>query len=244
MTIIATPAQYYKFNGWAGDASGSSDHLTITMDSDKTIVASFTKLTYSVQTQVDASGGGTIDPGSGAFEAGTYVNITATPASGYRFDHWGGSATGSSNPVNILIDTNKTVTAYFIQPTRLEDVNFYIVGTWQGVVDTPWVPDYHCQITFNDNLTYSVKSVDSTPVLYYGDDADSACKTYRVTDMNDDGTATGEIAITWDYTNDCGDTSLDQLRRISFSNGYNTLHFEFWHFDHYGPVVFDLTRVP
>jgi hypothetical protein len=129
---------------------------------------------------------------------------------------------------------------------RLEDVKFYIVGTWQGIVSTPsWVPDYHCQITFNDDLTYSVKSVDSTPVLYYGDDADSACKTYRVTDMNDDGTATGEIAITWDYTSPptC-DTSHDQLRRISFSNGYNALLFEFWHFGQYGPVVFDLTRVP
>ena len=119
VTIIATPAQYYKFNGWAGDASGSSDHLTITMDSNKTIAASFTKLTYSVETQVDASGGGTVDPGSGTFEAGTHVNITATPASGYRFDHWGGSATGTSNPLSLLVDGDKTVTAYFTKTYTL-----------------------------------------------------------------------------------------------------------------------------
>ena len=113
VTLAATPAQYYKFNGWSGDASGTSDHVTITVDSNKTVVASFVKLTYTVQTQVDASGGGTVDPASGTFEAGTHVQVTATPASGYRLDHWGGSATGHSNPLNLLVDTDKTVTAYF-----------------------------------------------------------------------------------------------------------------------------------
>ena len=119
VTIIATPAQYYKFNGWAGDASGSSDHLTITMDSNKTIVASFVKLTYSVQTQVDPSGGGTVDPSSGTFEAGTHINITATPASGYRFDHWGGSTTSTTNPLSLLVNGDKTVTAYFTKTYTL-----------------------------------------------------------------------------------------------------------------------------
>jgi hypothetical protein len=113
VTLAATPAEYYKFNGWSGDTSGSSDHVTITVDSNKTIVASFVKLTYAVQTQVDASGGGTIDPASGTFEAGTHVQITATPATGYRFDHWGGTATGSTNPLNLLVNGDKTVTAYF-----------------------------------------------------------------------------------------------------------------------------------
>jgi hypothetical protein len=119
VTLAATPAEYYKFNGWSGDASGSSDHLTMTMDSNKTIVASFVKLTYTVQTQVDASGGGTVDPASGTFEAGTHVNITATPASGYRFDHWGGSTTSTTNPLSLLVDGEKTVTAYFTKTYTL-----------------------------------------------------------------------------------------------------------------------------
>ncbi|MCX5992508.1 MAG: InlB B-repeat-containing protein [Chloroflexi bacterium] len=141
VTIIATPAQYYKFNGWAGDASGSSDHLTITMDSNRTVVASFTKLTYSLQTQVDASGGGTVDPDSGTFEAGTQVSVTATPASGYRFNHWGGSATGTSNPVNAPIDTNKTVTAYFTTLShgrkRLLGPRLTILPGWQISLGLP-----------------------------------------------------------------------------------------------------------
>jgi len=119
VTLAATPAQYYKFNGWSGDASGSSDHVTITMDSNKIVVASFVKLTYSVQTQVDASGGGTVDPASGTFEAGTHVQVTAVPASGYRFDHWGGSSTSTTNPLNLLVNGDKTVTAYFTKTYTL-----------------------------------------------------------------------------------------------------------------------------
>jgi len=119
VTLAATSAQYYKFNGWSGDASGSSDHVTITVDSNKTIVASFVKLTYTLQTQVDTSGGGTVDPASGTFEAGTHVQVTATPASGYRFDHWGGSNTSTTNPLNLLVNGDKTVTAYFTKTYTL-----------------------------------------------------------------------------------------------------------------------------
>jgi hypothetical protein len=113
VTLIATPARYYKFNGWGGDASGDSDHMTIIVDSDKQIVASFVKITYILQAQVDSPVGGTINPSSSTLDAGTSATITATPSKGYRFDHWGGSATGASNPLNILMDTNKTLTAYF-----------------------------------------------------------------------------------------------------------------------------------
>jgi hypothetical protein len=115
VALAATPAQYYGFNGWSGDASGSSDHVTITMDSNKTVVASFVKLTYTVQTHVDASGGGTIDSSGGTFEAGAQVTITATPASGYRFEHWGGSTTETTNPLNLVVDSDKSITAHFIR---------------------------------------------------------------------------------------------------------------------------------
>lgn len=115
VTLIATPAQYYKFNGWSGDVSGNSDHLTITVDSSKQVIASFVKLTTTLQSQVDPPGGGTIDPSVGTFEAGLQVKVTATPSKGYRFDHWGGAVTGTANPTDILMNSDKTVAAYFIK---------------------------------------------------------------------------------------------------------------------------------
>ncbi len=45
-------------------------------------------------------------------------SLTAVPATGYVFDHWGGSYAGNSNPLNVNVaDGPKSVTAYFIQNT-------------------------------------------------------------------------------------------------------------------------------
>jgi len=41
VTIKATPATNYSFGGWSGDASGSDNPLTITMDSHKYVLAKF-----------------------------------------------------------------------------------------------------------------------------------------------------------------------------------------------------------
>jgi hypothetical protein len=119
VTLVATPANYYVFNGWGGDISGSIDPVTISMDSDKNVVASFKKITYSLQLSVSPSNSGTLDPNNGNYEAGNQLTITATPAEGYRFDHWGGSATGTANQISVLMDNNKTVTAYFIKQYTL-----------------------------------------------------------------------------------------------------------------------------
>lgn len=120
VTLVATPAQYYKFNGWAGAAEGNSNPLTLTMNSNKQIVAQFTKLTYNLQVQTDSPSSGTVQPSSGTFEAGIQVRATTTPATGYRFDHWGGSVTGTANPTSILMDSDKTITAYFIKQYTLK----------------------------------------------------------------------------------------------------------------------------
>jgi len=119
VTLIATPAQYYEFSGWAGATSGNANPLTITMNSDKQIVATFARLTYNFRAQPDSTNGGTVQPNSGTFEAGTSETITAIPATGYRFDHWEGSTTGTSNPLNIVITTNTSLTAYFTKAYTL-----------------------------------------------------------------------------------------------------------------------------
>ncbi len=42
-TLTATPSPGYRFTGWTGDASGTDNPLTITMDADKTVGATFEK---------------------------------------------------------------------------------------------------------------------------------------------------------------------------------------------------------
>ena len=113
LTLVAIPAMYYKFDKWGGQASGSSDTVTIKMDSDKTVVASFSKASYSLQTQVDPLGSGTVSPSSGTYEGGTQITIVAVPATRYVFDHWLGGVSGASSTGTLLFDSNKNITAYF-----------------------------------------------------------------------------------------------------------------------------------
>ena len=114
--ITATPAQGWVFDHWSGDASGSENPVTITMDADKNITAHFTQITFSLTTTVD--GNGTVTPASGTFTEGESVEITATPAQGWVFDHWSGDASGSENPVTVIMDANKSITAHFTQITH------------------------------------------------------------------------------------------------------------------------------
>ncbi len=121
VTIVATPANNtYEFIGWAGDVSGNSNPLTIKMNSNKNVVASFKKKLVSLQLSVSPTGGGNLAPNSGSYEAGSQITIIATPATGYRFADWGGSAPGSTNKITVLMDTNKTITANFVRQYTLK----------------------------------------------------------------------------------------------------------------------------
>ena len=44
VTVDAIPSSGYRFTGWSGDASGTDDPITITMDSDKSITANFSAI--------------------------------------------------------------------------------------------------------------------------------------------------------------------------------------------------------
>lgn len=119
VTLMASPAQYYKFVGWAGDAAGNTNPLTISMNANKQIVAQFTKLTYTVEVKCNPSSGGTVYPDRITSEAGERVSITATPADGYRFVNWSTDASGNTNPLTILVDKNKVITGNFIKQYKL-----------------------------------------------------------------------------------------------------------------------------
>jgi hypothetical protein len=78
---------------------------------------------FTLATSADPAGAGSVSVSPGAncpantYADGTNLTLTAVPASGYVFDHWGGDATGTSNPLSLAIDSDKAVTAHFAVPT-------------------------------------------------------------------------------------------------------------------------------
>jgi hypothetical protein len=58
-----------------------------------------------------------LDPPGGVYDPGTLVTLTAQPDAGHMLRSWLGAVTGTENPVTLLVDADKSVTALFARPT-------------------------------------------------------------------------------------------------------------------------------
>jgi len=108
--LTAAPANGYTFTGWSGDATGSTNPLTVTMDGNKNITANFAINTYTI-TITSVHGTVTKDPDQTNYAFGSTVQLTASPAIGYTFSGWSGDASGSANPLTVTMNSNKNITA-------------------------------------------------------------------------------------------------------------------------------------
>ena len=59
------------------------------------------------------SAAGAVSPSSGEYDPGDHVTLTATPASGYTFDHWSGASSGTTSTISVTRDKNQHLPAHF-----------------------------------------------------------------------------------------------------------------------------------
>jgi uncharacterized repeat protein (TIGR02543 family) len=142
-TVIASPGAIYTMQ-W------STEH----------------RLTQSI------SGQGTVSAPEGFYAAGSTIQLIATPAAGYQFAGWSGAATGSANPLSVLMDAPKTITASFTPGSatvRIEgssSVTITVSGTGcpAGAYTTPamltWTNGATCSVTVQQPAaTADIRSV-------------------------------------------------------------------------------------
>jgi len=169
VTIVAQPATNYQFSGWVGDLSSNSNSSTVIMNADKNIVASFTKGTHSLQVNIGTPNSGTVQPSNGNFDAGSSVTITAIPAQGYRFNRWEGSTSSTSKVLNIGMDNNKTLTAFF---TRVYNLNLSVNPNGSGsIASNP------ASTSLDDGSTVTLSATANFPYVFSnwtGTDNDTA----------------------------------------------------------------------
>jgi uncharacterized repeat protein (TIGR02543 family) len=115
VVLTATPAAGYVFSSWTGDATGTTNPLTVNMTSNKNITANFTAIPVNSYTlTVNAVNGSVAKVADQpTYTSGSTVVLTATPAAGYTFSSWSGDATGSVNPLTVTMNANKNITANF-----------------------------------------------------------------------------------------------------------------------------------
>ena len=113
VSIKATP-----FSGWTGDATGSTNPLSVSMTQNKNITANFIRTKYLLNIGTEGEGGVTQEVISTAktsdeYNSGTLVRLTATPDFGHRFTGWAGDLTSTDNPVEVNVNSAKTILAVF-----------------------------------------------------------------------------------------------------------------------------------
>ena len=69
--------------------------------------------TYTLSVSVSPSGAGAVSPSGGVYDAGVQVTLTASPAKGYIFGYWSGSASDTTPTVAITMDSDKSLIANF-----------------------------------------------------------------------------------------------------------------------------------
>jgi len=127
--ISASPNANWMFDSWQGDHEGNTNPVVITVNSDKNITARFIERDYPLTVNVEGEGAVSeriIQPKTTDYPHGTMVELTANPSTGWIFSHWMGDAETEGNPVEIVVDEAKEVTAVFVP--REFDLEIIIEG--------------------------------------------------------------------------------------------------------------------
>jgi uncharacterized repeat protein (TIGR02543 family) len=142
-TITATPGAGYTFTNWTEGANviSTSASYVFVVNANRTLVAHFAINTYTLTVTSNPIAGGTVakSPNQPTYNTGSTVLLTATANPGYTFTSWSGNATGSVNPLAVVMTANKNITANFtlVPPTVVLGtlVNFGVFGGNAGMTN-------------------------------------------------------------------------------------------------------------
>ncbi|MCP4168040.1 MAG: S8 family serine peptidase [Chloroflexi bacterium] len=125
--IIPTNGTYYlRVVPSSNTHAGLHTYYTIDIKEDQ--------FCYTLTISANPSDGGSVNAGlappncaGGKYTRGTVVELTATANTGYSFSNWGEDASGSANPVSVIMNGNKSVTANFIlHPEIVSDLTLIV----------------------------------------------------------------------------------------------------------------------
>ncbi len=119
--IRAIPDGGWRFDHWEGSVNSTDNPLEVEARGGPSVTAVFVEdpRTYTLTLSVTGHGSLNIAPGTQAYPIDCAITLTATANAGWRFDHWAGDITGSTNPVSFTLDGNKSVDAVFVEEPKL-----------------------------------------------------------------------------------------------------------------------------
>ena len=138
VTLIATPETGYRFVGWTenGEQVSVDETFAVIADCDRAFVANFApipKLTYTIQ--VNSTQGG-VTEGSGSYQEGDSITVSAEPDAGYRFLYWeeDGVHISTDESLSFTVDCDRTLVANF-EPIHKPAYTVQVNSTQNGAVE-------------------------------------------------------------------------------------------------------------
>jgi len=110
VSITATPSSGFTFSQWSNGST--TNPITVTLNSNTNLSATFTAIINTYTLTVSAAEGGTVSTEGGTYNEGTEVTIIATPSEGYRFTGWEGN-TSTEESLTITLNSDQTLQALF-----------------------------------------------------------------------------------------------------------------------------------
>ncbi|MCB9137913.1 MAG: hypothetical protein H6642_06165 [Caldilineaceae bacterium] len=142
VSLLADPAAGWRVARWSGTDYDAGTDLSnsLTMprrDASASVTYELKPITYTLTTSTAGSGSLTVTPDQTRYDAGTEVTLTAAPASGWSFAGWSGDLTGTDNPVSLVMDEDKSVTATFIEQSPCYTLQLLAEGEGATPVASP-----------------------------------------------------------------------------------------------------------
>ena len=115
-TLTATAATGYSFTNWTenGSVVSSDANYTFTVEGNRSLVANFTAITYTITVSANPSNSGTTS-GGGTYNHGQSCTVIATSADGYTFMNWteNGSVVSTDANYTFVVTSNRSLVANF-----------------------------------------------------------------------------------------------------------------------------------
>jgi len=218
VTLFPFAESYSTFSRWSGDCSGSTECI-VTMDSDKSVEATFSLKSYQVTVNINGGSGNTVASSpsglvcsgtacSGMFPYGTILTVTAVPAEEQALTGWFGACSGNG-VCSFTVTGDISSIANFGQGKQL---SVTINGNGDVYSDPPGIacPSTECSHNFPEN---------SNVILHATPDSHSTLE-----DWTAPCSGKGECSVTMDAAKVVNATFRLASNVMIGMSGYNSLN--------------------
>ncbi len=174
LTLQAIPKTHWAFDEWSGDISGTGNPLSLIMNDHKNVNVIFKEDTipFDYTLSLTIVGQGTVETDGEpfapllVFDEATTVSLEAFSDAGWAFAEWAGDLVGTGNPLELLVDGNKSAIAIFEELTP-DDHTLTVNSIGEGTVEING-DLYTAPLTFEEGTSLNLLAIPAMNWLFDG----------------------------------------------------------------------------